>query len=172
MTAQKHEIILIDGREFGMTSTPLQPYLESLNKPSQFKFTVTSCWRGYVGTWELKGNKLFLIKLKGYRELKPLNEVLEADLTYLFPGKNEVFADWYTGTLRIPDGKMIEYIHMGFASVYERDLYIKFFNGVMIDYRIKTNSQDKVIPHQIKNKKTSSIMTMIEKIKNLIKRHK
>lgn len=36
-----------------------------------------------------------------------------------------VFADWFTGTLRIPQGEMLHYVHMGYGSVYEGEMHIK-----------------------------------------------
>ena len=38
----------------------------------------------------------------------------------VFPGKTKPLkAEWFTGTLRIPQGKPIQYVHMGYQTVYE-----------------------------------------------------
>ncbi len=58
------------------------------------------------------------------------------DLSKLFPGKvvdNKVFAFWFSGDLTIPKGKMIEYVHMGYMSRYERELILSFENGDLMD---------------------------------------
>jgi len=36
----------------------------------------------------------------------------------LFPGQSRVPATWYSGALIIPDGKMTQYVHMGYGSTY------------------------------------------------------
>ena len=37
----------------------------------------------------------------------------QVDLNFLFPDKNEVFADWFTGDIRIPQGKMLKKVNLG-----------------------------------------------------------
>jgi hypothetical protein len=59
----------------------------------------------------------------------------------IFPDSpDRVFANWYTGTLRIPQGDRIKYFHGGFASVYERDLFLDIKQGVLVDTRLQHNS--------------------------------
>jgi hypothetical protein len=116
MTAQVSERIIIDNEEFMLLCEPLASYLE--NKKLKFDVPHTACWRGYIGTWALKGKELYLIDFEGqiYGQ--------EADLNFLFPNASSVKADWFTGTLRIPTGKMIHYVHGGFASVYSDEMFI------------------------------------------------
>lgn len=38
----------------------------------------------------------------------------------------------------IPRGKLLQYVHMGFGSVYEEELHIEFENGMVV----KTNVLD------------------------------
>jgi hypothetical protein len=41
-------------------------------------------------------------------------------LSKIFSGaKKSVKATWYSGTLIVPDGKMLHYVHMGYETVYE-----------------------------------------------------
>ena len=59
-------------------------------------------------------------------------EFTKADLEKFFPDKfadGKVFADWFTGTLSIPQGEIIEYVHMGYNSVYEKEILIEIHNG-------------------------------------------
>lgn len=59
-------------------------------------------------------------------------------LTSLKAGfKDRVFAHWYTGQLRIPDGEQIEYMHMGFGSQYERDILVTVRQVSWKRYRLK-----------------------------------
>lgn len=131
MTAQFREHLKYNGKEYGMAAEPLYPFLES--KGVSFEVDCTACWRGYVGEWKIKDNKLYLIKLSANLKDKHVG------LDYLFQGQNEVFAEWFTGELRIPQGEMLQYIHMGYASIYEEDLYLKIQDGILINSRIVDN---------------------------------
>jgi hypothetical protein len=53
-----------------------------------------------------------------------------------------VFPEWFSGAIRIPRGELVNYIHGGFASVYERDEYLEFQEGVLIDQWINENTLD------------------------------
>ena len=65
MTAQIREILHYNDQQYGMASEPLDDYFWKSGIDFQPVFTKTSCWRGYVGEWEIKDNKLYLTKLKG-----------------------------------------------------------------------------------------------------------
>jgi hypothetical protein len=85
-----------------------------------------------LGFWELRDKKLFIVKLIVTKDK-------QVDLNYLFPGQNEVFADWFSGEIRIPQGEMLKYVHMGYQSIFEKDLFLKFKKGVLIDERVIDN---------------------------------
>ena len=57
----------------------------------------------------------------------------------LFPGQTEIFASWVNGKLNINSGELIEYVHNGYESVYESDIYLLFENGVLKDEKIVYN---------------------------------
>jgi hypothetical protein len=52
-----------------------------------------------------------------------------------------VFAHWFSGRLRIPQGKLLEYVHGGYASTYERDVLLTLKNGVVISQEVRVNGQ-------------------------------
>ena len=78
----------------------------------------TACWRGYIGTWEIKDGRLYLAGLIGRCEMI---------------GDEPIFAEWVSGWLRIPRGEMLRYVHMGFESVYERELHLRLEGGVVVE---------------------------------------
>ena len=128
MTAQMHEIIFYEGEEYGMASEPLKPYLKSLKNRPLIEPVSTDCWRGYLGTWEVRGKRLYLVNLQvstGGEE--------EQGMDYIFKGQKEIFAGWFSGRIIIPHGKLLKYIHMGYASIYEKELYLDFENGILLD---------------------------------------
>lgn len=145
MTAQFCEALHYDGREMGMTTEPLGVYFAlgganpglGLDWPAD----CTALWRGYIGTWEILRGRLYLIAIN----VLPGSRVA-ASLETVFPGyPDRVFAHWFTGTLRIPQGKVLKYVHMGHQSTFERDLLIDVERGVIRGERVRENEvpQDK-----------------------------
>ena len=65
----------------------------------------------------------------------------DVTLESLFPGfTDRVFAHWYTGVINIPQGEMTEYRHMGYASRYERDLFLAIENGIVVNTQLRDNT--------------------------------
>lgn len=136
MTAQEGERLLYKGEETWMATEPLNQYLQNRND-IKFVSLSTACWRGYYGQWEIKDRKLYLIELQAY--IKGYGEV---GLDYLFPGQNTVFANWFSGKITIPQGEMLAYVHMGYASIYERDLILEIKNGELINEYVVQNEEE------------------------------
>ena len=140
MTAQFREKLTYNGKEYGLATEPLEPYLDEHG----FKFYAwcTACWRGYKGSWIIENDKLYLVGFHGW-VLESSGENCGSscvDMNYLFPGQEKVFAEWFSGELRIPHGEMLQYYHMGYASVYEKELYLEFKNGCLVGQREIVNS--------------------------------
>jgi hypothetical protein len=136
MTAQAGERLIFNGEESWMAVEPLNYYLKTRDD-IKFVSPSTACWRGYYGQWEIKNNKLYLIELQAYIE-----GYEEVGLNYIFPNQKEVFADWFNGKIRIPQGKMLEYVHMGYASLYDKDLILVIKNGVLLEQYEIDNAEE------------------------------
>lgn len=135
MTAQIGENLTIDGTEMVMCTEPLGTYFALGGLAPTFAYSCSALWRGYVGNWEIRASRLYLIGLSG-----TLKDGTEATLATVFPDYPErVFAHWYSGTLRIPQGKLLAYEHMGYGSTYERDRLIGITNGVVTSDSIREN---------------------------------
>ncbi len=159
MTAQFSEILNIDGETHSMMSTPLGDFFELMGSTPTFESNCTALRRGYVGTWEITNDLLYLVRLSG-----TLTNGETATLESVFPGFPErVFAHWFSGKVRLPQGKRIQYKHMGFGSTYERDLFIFFRNGVVIGKHTVING---VAPSNATAYKGPSAMTVFN-LKNL-----
>ena len=131
MTAQAHELLIIEGTETSMAFCPPipddHPDIQKLSRDDArqqedmpFLVFSTACWRRYIGTWELKDGKFYLNDIKGI---------------YKLTTDQPIFADWVTAVLRIPDGELLQYVHMGFGSVYEFENHIKIENGIVVEER-------------------------------------
>jgi hypothetical protein len=131
MTAQFSDLLVYEGELLSICCEPLKPYLETIKLPHKLKAPNSACWRGYVAKWAIDNNKLFLIKWEGY-----ILDYLVVHMDYIFPDEEVVFAKWFTGEIRIPQGEMLQYIHAGYASVYEGNLCLNFVEGVLIKKEI------------------------------------
>ncbi len=145
MTAQISEVLFWNGEERAMSCCPPLP----VNHPrftqrdlAEMKAEIASagqdksqrsdlaiygssaCWRGYRGTWEIRDNQLFLLKIEGRYQLK---------------GIDPLFADWVTTMIRITNGERLKYVHLGFFSVYEEDIWFKVEQGNITASRVVDN---------------------------------
>jgi len=137
MTIQAGDILSYNGEKTTIAIEPLKPYLETRSDVG-FILKSTALVRGYIGTWEIRNKKLYLASLVGFIEN---NE--QVDLNYLFPKQTEVFANWFSGDIRIPDGKLLEKINLGYESVFEKDRILTFNEGILISETVKNNIKTK-----------------------------
>ena len=133
MTIQAGDILSYNGVKTTIATEPLKPYLETRSDIS-FIFKSTGLVRGYISSWEIKNKKLYLVSLLGFIEN---NE--KVDHNYLFPNKKEVFADWFSGEIRIPEGDLLKKVKTGYSSVYARDRFLDFNKGIWIREKVKNN---------------------------------
>lgn len=137
MTAQISERLIFEGQQVPLLSNPLKDFFALGGINPGFEFSSTALWRGYVGTWEVLNDRIYLVELRG-----TLKSGDDATLESVFPGfKDRVFAHWFSGRLRIPQGKRLEYVHMGYASTYERDVLLTLQNGVVLTKEIRLNGE-------------------------------
>jgi hypothetical protein len=135
MTAQIAEKLLYQGQRVAMLTNPLNDYFAMGGFNPRFEFRSTALWRGYVGGWEIVDDRLYLVSLDG-----TLEDGTDATLETVFPGfPDRVFAHWYSGSVRIPQGKQLEYVHMGYASKFEQDLFLEIERGVVVATRVRQN---------------------------------
>lgn len=135
MTAQIKERLIINGKEYGMATEPLAVYLQELQpKPKLILFS-TACWRGYIGSWELINNQLYLVAFSG--KIEDDNNIVNVGLDYLFPGKVRVYARWFSGIIRVPHGKVLKYVHADYLTEYEKEYLLEFREGNLIDNKAK-----------------------------------
>ena len=66
MTIQKGEVLFYNGQIFNISEEPLNSYLVKNKIELQLTPLDTSCWRGYIGQWEIIGDRLFLKTLSGH----------------------------------------------------------------------------------------------------------
>jgi hypothetical protein len=134
MPAQRPDIIIVRGKKFQLYSNPLESYWTVGNK-SRPEFCADSyCKRGYIASWEIRNNRLYLTEIDGYflkRSIFTDKKKIRYTLQTLFPNFNgePIPADWFSGKLRIPYGAMKYYAHNGYDSRFEKEILISVEQG-------------------------------------------
>jgi len=139
MTTQSMEKLIFNGKEIHMASEPLASYLSNLKEKPKLFPPSSGCWRGYYGKWEINDDRLYLIDLECYTANMEERTYRKVGLDFIFPNEERVFAEWFTGEIRIPQGEMLNYVHGGFDSIYELDLFLELRNGHLIGKRTVDN---------------------------------
>lgn len=144
-TAQFPDILIYKGKPQPVFSNPLESYFGPKNpRPAGvFRFSCTAVWRGYVATWEIVASHLYLVKLvKGTCAKNPP----EIPVSMIFPDQQPpVKATWFSGILRVPLGKRLQYVHMGYGSTYAKELLLTIEKGAVVKEQLIDNT-DKKLP--------------------------
>ena len=115
MTTQVKERLIFDGEQYSLISPLLMPDSIMQEKKSLKFYTESSaCWRGYVGTWEIKDDKLYLVDLSS-----PNYELVR---------RPPIFADWITDKLMFTTGKTL----IGEVERYITQTHLNVANGLVI----------------------------------------
>jgi len=150
MTAQVPDRLDYRGRTYPLFANPLEDM--PADRRPRFVSDNTALWRGHVAYWEILQDRLFLKDLSGtlcttavddsaqaarcggrHRGMCETREVQMADLA---PGADgRLAADWFTGELKAPTGKLLDYVHMGYASRYASYLLLELKDGVVVGAR-------------------------------------
>ncbi len=74
---------------------------------------------------------------------KGLNEEVRARLFRAVPcTRFPIHAHWFTGKLRLPEGRMLRYSHHGWSSVHERERVITVRQGLVTRERLVARGLD------------------------------
>ena len=136
-SAQVPDVIIMDGRNESLDTSPLAPYLSAHPKViPKSDDPATDNLRGYVATWEILDGKLFLRRIDvAFRNPRAsLNEesrIIKNVIHKIFPDSRDLVAGWYSGALIIPRGKLVKYVHMGYGSTYESYTIVTVDKGVV-----------------------------------------
>lgn len=94
----------------------------------------TACWRGYCGTWQVIGDKLYLMHLSTmWPDEGPMPAELMRKFLRVVPANGfPIFACWFNGRLRIQLGRRLVYSHHGWSHWFERERVMTFKHGLLI----------------------------------------
>jgi len=145
-------MLVLDGEERALNTLPLDDYFGIHAPRPPFCASSTMDWRGHSARWVIVDSRLYLTALHGQIctrgpdkrapsrsgcRVKHFGEcsTMPVSMADFFPVQQRVFADWYSGELIMPDGKMTKYVHAGFASTYERYLVVTVLDGSVTSVR-------------------------------------
>lgn len=132
---------------------PLENYLNSdtLIRKRLFNFLDTfclssGCHRGYIGTWKIENNKLYLIDLENGCE------DFHFDLLKVFGKENiedgKILADWFSGTITAAFGDWILFDVENWT-----DIFINSF-----ECKVKSGAVENVIINKLTDKQVDSLL--------------
>ena len=143
MTAQQPDILIYKGQRLPLFSNPLESYYAAGHPRPNFISMNTANWRGYVATWQIDAGRFFLTDLNAWlldSDPEGQNIRRETGLLEIFPeAEDGLFTSWFTGWLRAPRGKQLQYVHMGYSSIYEQDLLIEILRGHVVQTQVRDN---------------------------------
>jgi hypothetical protein len=146
LTAQYPDKIKFNGKEYSLYSNPLEPYFKKFpEKRPQGGTMSTALWRGYIAHFEIIDEQLYVTDI----EIQVPDEDSKASYPYkwisafkqVFPDGKKFKIDWYTGILILPHGKMVEYVHMGYASTFSKYWLIEIESGDINESRKYRNKE-------------------------------
>ena len=119
MTTQVNEQIIIDGKEYPLINCPPLPEDDLIiqRNSNELYEKSTACHRGYVGYWEIKNDKLYLIDFSS-----PNYELIESP---------PIFADWVSYEVKIATGEIIETSSWAIET-YETEMHLTIENGSIV----------------------------------------
>lgn len=147
-TPQAFDVLVIDDDTLGIANTPLAPLLAMSDPASRLSFNrvdttfhsgghisvqfnmCSSCWRGYQALWRIERDSLFLTGAQsccGSEREHTLDQI--GDWLRIEHRDGRAFASWYSGTLRAPQGAVLQVASSGFKSVYAQETRIHVDKG-------------------------------------------
>ena len=146
-TPQYPDKIIYKGKKYELLSNPLESYYREYpdKRPRFWEFTSepvgsSALSRGYVATFEIKNNQLYLKDMEiqtGWKETKWTSVMHKA-----FPMKKSVKADWATEFLVLPAGKFVTGMYGGYLKVYDNYIFLEVENGHVTKVKTFKNPQE------------------------------
>ena len=154
-TSQEPDILIIDGETHYLFSNPLESYFRQSGKVcpkfnekeiianDEVLIEVTkdsSNWRGYVATWSIEGNELFLLQIKDLSDqffnLQTLFDISD--------DKKKIKATWYSGQTKIVSDNVLQDVQMEYGPVFEKEIIIYLESGVVKQIKLIDNTKKKI----------------------------
>lgn len=130
-TSQEPDIVIINGIKFftgtttGNTPSIFPPHIKNINIASPLRTTATA--RGYIATWELSNDSLFLVSIEdGKSPSNPPQEIIDYPPKYITP--KGVFAYWISRSMIVRGYEHIVFMGTLNNGVVEKKYTPEIFN--------------------------------------------
>ncbi len=133
-TAQAPDYLLYQGKKYRLHVNPLEElFVENEGLRPETGITSSGNWRGYIATFSINKNSLVVsdITIENPDPNKKHSYLTESVISNVFPKEPDRKMDWFSGLLVVPLGERIGYVHLSYASQYERYLLIRIKNGLV-----------------------------------------
>jgi hypothetical protein len=134
-TGQVPDYLIIENDTLAIQSNPLEGYFKDHPIPERLITSFSSAnWRGYIAYFKFLDGKLVVenIYKEDYKDNS--NGKTNYFLTSIYKdvfGTNANFeCNYYSGLLVCPSGEILQYVHMGYSSLYENYNLIEIKNGI------------------------------------------
>ena len=141
-TAQTSDILIYNGKKYELYCNPLEKYFKkypnkhpnNLIGENDVRIESSDLWRGYVATFEIIENQLYLKDIE-IESVSDTSDIINSEIIWksvlnkVFTNQELVKVDWMTGLLIIPDGEIVNYVHMGYVSTFERYIILEIDEG-------------------------------------------
>ena len=126
MTIQAGELLFYEGEKHYLINVPSIPDSIIQLIPRNLYEKSTACYRGYVATWEIKDEKLYLTDL--------------SSSNYEFIQSPPFLADWFNGQIKFGTGN--KKLSSSWVSVYDYkfEIHLTIENGLVIEDNIFENT--------------------------------
>jgi hypothetical protein len=141
MTVQLSEPIFYRDAVLHAREYPLNDYFARTGIANPFgeesRGRSSLCWNGYVASWTIEDGRLYLKEIIDFHG----EGVNVLNLETIFPGYADgVFAHWYSGKMKFPQGEVIKRGNSTAPSIFERDWTLVFCNGLLVSEEVVSNN--------------------------------
>jgi len=148
-TGQACDIIYIDGQRWLLMGRPVDAdsvlYHSLQARLPKETVESTDNWDGFIGHWSLVGQHLILdsvtvdVDRDGKEVEIALHDKIMRRVFKKYYAGGHIEASWFTGKLRLGQGREIYYEHMAWVRNYERERLLTVENGIVINDQIFDN---------------------------------
>lgn len=95
-TIQIFDKLIYNGKEYKLNDFYLESFFEKY-PDKRPEFRTTALWRGYVATFEIEDNQLFVTNIEIESDGEDGRIVMKTIFDKIFPGSKKVKVDWFSG---------------------------------------------------------------------------
>lgn len=114
--------------------------LEKLKGEGFSEWYFTKTLKKKIGRKNFKQYGHLIFKFSKNKKRKAPLKLLFKDLVV----DGMVHAYWFTGDLKVPKGKMLRYVHMGYMSTYEKEIILEIEKGILLDSKEYDNAYSEI----------------------------